>query len=198
MAFTARQWGRCFVSTVMRSSALMASGTVVSRLTGILRDVAAAAALGFYLVADAFSLGNSLPTIIYILVVGGALNAVFVPQLVRRMKDDPDDGRAYADRLLTLVGTVLLLPVLVYLVRNIVPWLMESDYAFPLNLFKVLRAMDSRIVRGVVQANIAELRGSIILLSFTLLAFQWNLVQKVRHVHIRMRALLRGRHAVKP
>ena len=97
------------MSTVMRSSSLMASGTVVSRLTGILRDVAAAAALGFYLVADAFSLGNSLPTIIYILVVGGALNAVFVPQLVRRMKDDPDDGKAYADRLLTLVGTVLLL-----------------------------------------------------------------------------------------
>ncbi|CAB4919988.1 MAG: murein biosynthesis integral membrane protein MurJ [Actinobacteria bacterium] len=97
------------MSSVMRSSALMASGTVVSRLTGILRDVAAAAALGFYLVADAFSLGNSLPTIIYILVVGGALNAVFVPQLVRRMKDDPDDGKAYADRLLTLVGTVLLL-----------------------------------------------------------------------------------------
>jgi putative peptidoglycan lipid II flippase len=97
------------MSTVMRSSALMASGTVVSRLTGILRDVAAAAALGFYLVADAFSLGNSLPTIIYILVVGGALNAVFVPQLVRRMKDDPDDGKAYADRLLTLVGSVLLL-----------------------------------------------------------------------------------------
>jgi putative peptidoglycan lipid II flippase len=97
------------MSTVMRSSALMASGTVVSRLTGIMRDVAAAAALGFYLVADAFSLGNSLPTIIYILVVGGALNAVFVPQLVRRMKDDPDDGKAYADRLLTLVGSVLLL-----------------------------------------------------------------------------------------
>ena len=64
------------MSSVMRSSTLMASGTVVSRLTGILRDVAAAAALGFYLVADAFSLGNSLPTIIYILVVGGALNAV--------------------------------------------------------------------------------------------------------------------------
>jgi putative peptidoglycan lipid II flippase len=96
------------MSSVMRSSTLMASGTVVSRLTGILRDVAAAAALGFYLVADAFSLGNSLPTIIYILVVGGALNAVFVPQLVRRMQDDPDGGQAYADRLLTIIGTALL------------------------------------------------------------------------------------------
>ena len=96
------------MSSVMRSSTLMASGTVVSRLTGILRDVAAAAALGFYLVADAFSLGNSLPTIIYILVVGGALNAVFVPQLVRRMQDDPDGGQAYADRLLTITVAALL------------------------------------------------------------------------------------------
>jgi len=92
----------------MRSSAIMAVGTVASRVTGILRDVAAAAALGFYVVADAFSLGNSLPTIIYILVIGGALNAVFVPQLVRRMKDDADDGKAYADRLLTVTCIALL------------------------------------------------------------------------------------------
>lgn len=93
---------------VLRSSAVMAAGTVVSRLTGVLRDIAAAAALGFYLVADAYSLGNSLPNILYILVIGGALNAVFVPQLVRRMKEDDDGGTAYADRLLTVVGTVLL------------------------------------------------------------------------------------------
>lgn len=114
----------------MRSSALMASGTVVSRLTGVLRDVAAAAALGFYLVADAFSLGNSLPTIIYILVVGGALNAVFVPQLVRRMKDDPDSGQAYADRLLTLVGTVLLALTLVSVIAAplIVDLYTPADY----------------------------------------------------------------------
>jgi putative peptidoglycan lipid II flippase len=118
------------MSSVMRSSALMASGTVVSRLTGVLRDVAAAAALGFYLVADAFSLGNSLPTIIYILVVGGALNAVFVPQLVRRMKDDPDSGQAYADRLLTLVGTVLLALTLVSVIAAplIVDLYTPADY----------------------------------------------------------------------
>ena len=82
----------------------MATGTVVSRITGIARDIALAAALGFYLVSDAYSLGNSLPTIIYILVVGGALNAVFIPQLVRRMEKDDDGGNAYADRLITLTG----------------------------------------------------------------------------------------------
>jgi len=90
-----------------RSSAVMASGTVVSRITGVARDIAMTAALGFYLVSDAFSLGNSLPNIVYILIIGGALNAVFIPQLVRRMADDDDGGTAYADRLLTLVGTLL-------------------------------------------------------------------------------------------
>lgn len=96
-------------SALVRSSAVMASGTIISRITGVLRDVAAAAALGFYLVSDAFSLGNSLPTIVYILIIGGALNAVFIPQLVRRMSEDEDQGKAYADRLITLIVTALLL-----------------------------------------------------------------------------------------
>lgn len=95
--------------SLARSSAVMASGTILSRITGVLRDVAAAAALGFYLVSDAFSLGNSLPTIVYILIIGGALNAVFIPQLVRRMSEDEDQGKAYADRLITLIVSVLLL-----------------------------------------------------------------------------------------
>lgn len=113
-----------------RNSALMASGTVVSRVTGIGRDIAMTAALGFYLVSDAYSLGNSLPTVVYILVVGGALNAVFIPQLVRRMKDDADDGKAYADRLLTITATVLL--VLSVLAVVAAPWIVDlytpADY----------------------------------------------------------------------
>src|SRR5262249_8755436 len=94
--------------TLVRNSSVMATGTMVSRVGGVLRAIAMTAALGFFLVSDAFSLGNSLPTVIYILVIGGALNAVFIPQLVRRMADDEDGGQAYADRLLTLASTVLL------------------------------------------------------------------------------------------
>jgi putative peptidoglycan lipid II flippase len=93
---------------VLRNSALMAAGTVASRITGVLRDIAMTAALGFFIVSDAYSLGNTLPNIIYILVAGGALNAVFIPQLVRHMKSDVDGGKAFADRLLTIVGVVLL------------------------------------------------------------------------------------------
>ncbi len=110
-------------TAVARSSAVMAAGTIVSRVTGVLRDVAAAAALGFFLVADAFSLGNSLPTIVYILVIGGALNAVFIPQLVRRMATDEDGGKAYADRLLTLVtGSLLVLSVVAVVAA---PWIVD-------------------------------------------------------------------------
>lgn len=109
--------------SLARNSAVMASGTVVSRITGVLRDVAMAAALGFYLVSDAFSLGNSLPTIVYILVIGGALNAVFIPQLVRRMKEDEDQGQAYADRLLTLSATLLLTLSIVAVIAA--PWIVD-------------------------------------------------------------------------
>jgi putative peptidoglycan lipid II flippase len=108
---------------VARNSSVMAAGTIVSRVTGVLRDIAMTAALGFYLVSDAYSLGNSLPNIVYILVIGGALNAVFVPQLVRRMKDDADNGQAYADRLLTLVSTALL--VLSMLAVIAAPWIVD-------------------------------------------------------------------------
>lgn len=94
---------------VMKSSAIMASGTIISRLTGVIRDIVVAAAIGSAIVADAYYLGNSLPNIIYILVIGGALNAIFVPQLIRHMKNDKDGGDGYAHRLITLVGLVLLL-----------------------------------------------------------------------------------------
>ena len=80
----------------MRSSLVMSAGTVLSRFGGVLRGVALAAALGAGTVADMFTLGNTLPNVVYILVIGGALNAVFIPELVRHMKDDADGGDGYA------------------------------------------------------------------------------------------------------
>jgi len=93
---------------VLRNSAVMAGGSILSRITGVLRNTALGAALGTTIVGDAFVLGNSLPDIVYVLVIGGALNAVFVPQLVRRMKDDADGGKAYTDSLLSLTGMMLI------------------------------------------------------------------------------------------
>ncbi|GHC71879.1 murein biosynthesis integral membrane protein MurJ [Streptomyces violaceochromogenes] len=92
---------------LMKSSAVMAAGTMVSRLTGFIRSALIVSALGVGLLGDTFQVAYQLPTMIYILTVGGGLNSVFVPQLVRAMKEDDDGGEAYANRLLTLVIVAL-------------------------------------------------------------------------------------------
>ncbi|GHK03585.1 hypothetical protein SY2F82_53820 [Streptomyces sp. Y2F8-2] len=94
-------------SNLLKSSAVMAAGTMVSRLTGFIRSALIVSALGVGLLGDTFQVAYQLPTMIYILTVGGGLNSVFVPQLVRAMKEDEDGGEAYANRLLTLVMVAL-------------------------------------------------------------------------------------------
>ncbi|MFH8241749.1 murein biosynthesis integral membrane protein MurJ [Streptomyces sp. NPDC018321] len=112
---------------LLKSSAVMAAGTMVSRLTGFVRSALIVSALGVGLLGDTFQVAYQLPTMIYILTVGGGLNSVFVPQLVRAMKEDEDGGEAYANRLLTLVMvalgvltviTVFAAPLLIRLLSN--------------------------------------------------------------------------------
>ncbi|MDH6139674.1 putative peptidoglycan lipid II flippase [Kitasatospora sp. GP30] len=86
-----------------RSSALMAIGTLVSRATGLIRLVLQGSALGAALVATTYNTANTVPVSLYALLIGGALNAAFVPQLVRARLEHADGGRAHEQRLLTLV-----------------------------------------------------------------------------------------------
>ncbi|PBC93815.1 putative peptidoglycan lipid II flippase [Streptomyces sp. Ag82_O1-15] len=92
---------------LLRSSALMAVGTVVSRATGLIRQVLQAAALGTGLLATTYNQANTVPTSLYFLLIGGALNSVLVPQLVRARAEDADGGAAFEQRLVTLVLCVL-------------------------------------------------------------------------------------------
>jgi putative peptidoglycan lipid II flippase len=92
---------------LLRSSAIMAAGTMVSRLTGFIRSAMIVAALGAAVLGDTYQTAITLPTMLYVLTVGGGLNSVFVPQLVRSMKEDEDGGEAYANRLLTVVVVIL-------------------------------------------------------------------------------------------
>jgi putative peptidoglycan lipid II flippase len=92
---------------MLRSSSLMAVGTITSRVTGLLKNTALLAALGSGVFADTYSVANTLPTAVYILLVGGAINAVFIPQLVRHMDTDADGGTAYTQRLFSAVIGVL-------------------------------------------------------------------------------------------
>ncbi|MYS79573.1 murein biosynthesis integral membrane protein MurJ [Streptomyces sp. SID5474] len=94
--------------SVLRGGANLALGSAVSRLTGFARSATVVAALGTGLFADGYNVANTVPNILYILLVGGALNSVLVPQLVRAARRDADGGAGYTDRLLTAVGCVLL------------------------------------------------------------------------------------------
>jgi len=94
-------------SSILTSSAVMAAGTVVSRMSGFVRNALLAAALGTQLHADVFTIANTIPNMLYILLAGGVFNAVLVPQLVRAMKHDADRGEGYTNRVITLAALFL-------------------------------------------------------------------------------------------
>ena len=57
--------------------------------------------------ADMFTLANTVPNSMYILLAGGVLNTVLVPQIVRAIKTDADRGEAYTNRIMT-AGLIVL------------------------------------------------------------------------------------------
>jgi len=115
--------GRVQPAKLGRASALLASGTVVSRVLGFVKVAILAAAIGQVgsSSADAFAIANQLPNNIYALVAGGVLSAVLVPQIVKASRG-VDGGSRYINKIVTLgvvifaavtVIATLLAPVLV-------------------------------------------------------------------------------------
>jgi putative peptidoglycan lipid II flippase len=87
---------------ILRAAGTMAVATLVSRITGLVRTMVLAAALGVGLVNDAYNTANTLPNIVYELLLGGVLTSVVVPLLVHAQERDRDGGAAYAQRLATI------------------------------------------------------------------------------------------------
>ena len=81
--------------SVARSTAVMSAGTILSRLTGFVRQWSMAVALGVSLaatgaipIASSFNIANNIPNMIYELVAGGVLSSLFVPIFLERMQRD--------------------------------------------------------------------------------------------------------------
>ena len=96
--------------SILRASALMASGTMVSRILGFIRNAMLIAAVGATAggVGAAFQTANTLPNTVFNLLASGIFDAVLVPQIVGAIKRR-HDGDTYVNRLLTLAGTLLFL-----------------------------------------------------------------------------------------
>jgi putative peptidoglycan lipid II flippase len=93
---------------LLRASSVMAVGTIASRVTGLIRNLLLVALLGTAILGDTYNVANTMPNILYNLLIGGALTAVFVPQIVRSLRDS-DQGAAFISRLFTVTITFLLL-----------------------------------------------------------------------------------------
>jgi len=93
-----------------RASAMLAAGTMISRLLGFAKTFVLAYAIGQTNSpsADAFAVSNQLPNNIYALIAGGLLSAVLIPQIVRSMSQNSDGGRAYVNKIVTLGGSAFI------------------------------------------------------------------------------------------
>src|SRR4051812_14210255 len=111
--------GPSTTAKVMRSSGVMAAGTAVARVLGFVRAAILVAVVQptstghAGLAADAFSVANTIPNAIYILLAGGVLNAVLVPQITRAAKQF-DGGQEYIDRLITAAVAILFVVTLAF------------------------------------------------------------------------------------
>ena len=94
-------------ASVVRSSTVMAVGTLASRGTGFLRTLVLAYALGVGSVSIAYNNANTLPNTVYDLMLGGILTSIMVPLLVNAAKRDADGGEGYDQRTFTLTTLAL-------------------------------------------------------------------------------------------
>ncbi|MFC4111119.1 murein biosynthesis integral membrane protein MurJ [Nonomuraea zeae] len=96
------------MSRMLRASAIMAAGTMVSRVTGFARTMVLAYAIGTKALGDSYNAAYAIPYSILDLLLLGVLSSVVVPMIVRAQQHDHDGGRAYEQRLLTISAVALI------------------------------------------------------------------------------------------
>ncbi len=112
----------------------MAAGTGLSRVLGFVRLIMLVFLFGNATrQADIFAIANTVPNSMYILLAGGLLNSVLVPQLVRAVRNDRDGGEAYTQRIMTagLLGLGAVTVLLTLAVPLIVRLYSGADWKSP-------------------------------------------------------------------
>ena len=109
-----------------RSAVVMAVGTTLSRVTGLGRLVAMAFALGVTesRLADSYNIANTMPNVIYELILGGVLTSVFIPVLVEELRKRRDDDAW--ESVSALVTTSIVMVVALTVVAVVAaPWIIR-------------------------------------------------------------------------
>ncbi len=117
------------MSTIQKRVVTLASGTMVSRLSGLVRTLVLAYVLGFTPLADAFNLANTIPNSLYDLVIGGVISATFLSVFVQRITLD---GERKAWRSISSVVTLTLIVLAVATLATwiLAPYIVDAMTAF--------------------------------------------------------------------
>lgn len=95
---------------MFKDTIVVALGTAVSRITGLLRVIVFGIVIGQTALADAYDGANNSPNSIYELLVGGVLAAGLVPLFTRLTEDDDEEGTnsVFTVSIIVLAGATLL------------------------------------------------------------------------------------------
>jgi putative peptidoglycan lipid II flippase len=160
--------------------------TLLSRVSGFLRDVVMAAVMGAGPIADAFVVAIRIPNHLRAIFGEGAFNAAFVPTYTRvHEAKGHDAARLFADRIFTLslavqiVLLVIAVPAMPWVVRSLAPGFFEDPakfeltvtltrITFPYLLFITLVTLVSAVLNA--HERFAAAAGAPVLLNVSLIA----------------------------
>lgn len=112
--------------SLVRSTALMATGTLLSRITGLLRVTVLVATLGVgeSRLADVYNVANTTPNIVYELVLGGILSSIFVPVFVE-VRNTRGQRQAWHVARATMTIAIVGLGLLAGIAMLAAPWIIR-------------------------------------------------------------------------
>jgi putative peptidoglycan lipid II flippase len=143
------------VKSLARASAVMTIGTVLSRVTGLMRLAAIVAALGVAegRIADTYNLANTAPNIIYELIIGGVLTSVFVPVFVELLEKE---GRERAWQVgSAIINLALVILTAITLIGILAAPLIARFYTLPLEGSEA--AMQERVLTFLLRLFIPQI-----------------------------------------
>ena len=123
---------------LLSSASIFSFFTLISRISGYVRDILIAVFLGTSIFADAFFVAFRLPNTFRRLFAEGTFNAAFIPSYSSIKLSNKDKGKNFADEVLSILLLVLIIlvtlaeiftPFLVYLIA---PGFLENSNKFDL------------------------------------------------------------------
>ncbi|HEX4864663.1 MAG TPA: murein biosynthesis integral membrane protein MurJ [Acidimicrobiales bacterium] len=106
------------------ATAVLAFGTLASRITGFLRVLVIGYVLGVGTLSDAYNYANGIPNIVYDLLLGGILSATLIPVFVEQFsKRDEEDAQRSVSAVLTAICAAL--AVISALLWLLAPWVIR-------------------------------------------------------------------------